>query len=131
MRMIFLNLPVKNLEASKAFFTALDLGFTFNPDFSDDSTACMVIEENVIVMLMTEERFATFINGGIADTSKAVEVLSGFSATSRKEVDDTLAKALAAGGKPWKPNLDMGPMYGCSFQDLDGHVWEMMYMDQG
>lgn len=131
MRMIFLNLPVKNLDASKAFFAALDLGFTFNPDFSDDQTACMVVSEAIFVMLMTEDRFATFINGGIADASKANELLTCLSATSREEVDATLAKALAAGAKPWKPNMEFGPMYGCSFQDLDGHVWEMMFMDQG
>lgn len=131
MRMIFLNFPVKNLEASKAFFAALGLGVTFNPDFSDDETACMVISETIFVMLMTENKFATFINNGITETAKANEVLTCLSATSRAEVDTTLKNALAAGGKPWKPNIEMGPMYGCSFQDPDGHVWEMMFMDQG
>lgn len=131
MRMIFLNFPVKNLEASKAFFSALGLGVTFNPDFSDDETACMVISETIFVMLMTENKFATFINNGIADAASANEVLTCLSATSRAEVDTTLKNALAAGAKPWKPNIEFGPMYGCSFQDPDGHVWEMMFMDQG
>ena len=128
MRMIFVNLPVKSVEASRRFFGAL--GFDFNPQFSNESTACMVIEENIFAMLLEHERFQDFITGAISDATKATEVLTCLSADSRAQVDDTLAKALAAGGKPWKPILDMGPMYGCSFQDLDGHVWELMYMDQ-
>jgi predicted lactoylglutathione lyase len=125
--MIFVNLPVKDLEKSKSFFAAL--GFTFNPLFSDETAACMIIEENIFAMLQTEPKFREFITGEISDATKATEVLTCLSADSRAQVDDTLAKALAAGGKPWKPNIDMGPMYGCSFQDPDGHVWELMYMD--
>ena len=128
MRMIFVNLPVKSVEASRKFFGAL--GFTFNEQFSNENTTCMVIEENIFAMLLEHDRFKDFINGEISDASKATEVLTCLSAGSRAEVDDTLAKALAAGGKPWKPILDMGPMYGCSFQDIDGHVWELMYMDE-
>jgi predicted lactoylglutathione lyase len=128
MRMIFVNLPVQDLEASKRFFAAL--GFTFNPQFTDDSAACMVVDQNIFVMLITHPRFRDFITGEISDATKATEVLTCLSAESRAEVDDLLAKALAAGGKPWKPVMEMGPMYGCSFQDLDGHVWEIMYMDQ-
>lgn len=127
MRMIFVNLPVKNLEASKGFFAAL--GFSFNPDFSDDKSACMIIEENIFAQLLEEDRFREFINNDISDATKAQEVLIALSAGSRAEVDDILAKALAAGGKAWKPIMDMGFMYGCSFQDLDGHVWEVMHMD--
>ena len=127
MRMIFVNLPVKDLEASKAFFAAL--GFTHNPQFSDETAACIVIDENVFVMVMTHAKFGDFITGEISDAHKATEVLTCLSANSREEVDDLLAKALAAGGKPWKPIMDMGPMYGASFQDPDGHVWELMYMD--
>jgi uncharacterized protein len=129
MRMIFVNLPVKDIGKTRAFFAAL--GFTFNPMFSDETTACMVIEENIFAMLLEEPRFRDFINGEISDAHKATEVLTCLSATSRAEVDAMLAKALAAGAKPWKPNTDMGPMYGCSFQDLDGHVWEIMYMEPG
>jgi predicted lactoylglutathione lyase len=128
MRMIFLNLPVKNLAASKTFFDAL--GFAFNPDFTDDSAACMVVDDNIFVMLVSEPRFRDFINGDIADATKATEVLTCLSAASRQEVDDTLAKALAAGAAPWKPVTDHGFMYGCSFQDLDGHVWELVHMVQ-
>lgn len=128
MRMIFVNLPVKDLEATKRFFGAL--GFEFNPDFSDDQAACMVIDDNIFAMLMVEERFADFINGDIADAHTATEVLVALSAGSRQEVDDTIAKALQAGGKPWKPAADQPPMYGGSFQDLDGHVWELVYMEQ-
>jgi predicted lactoylglutathione lyase len=128
MRMIFVNLPVKNLERSKAFFTAI--GFTLNPQFSNDDAACMVIEENIFTMLLTEPFFSGFLAGGeIADATKTTEVLTCLSAGSREEVDDILAKALAAGGKPWKPVMDMGFMYGASFQDPDGHVWELNYMD--
>ncbi|MBZ9656143.1 VOC family protein [Phyllobacterium lublinensis] len=126
MRMIFVNLPVKNLEASKTFFATL--GFSFNPDFSDDKTACMIIADNIYAMLLVEERFREFINNDISDATKAQEVLIALSATSRAEVDDILAKALAGGGKAWKPVQDLGFMYGCSFQDLDGHVWEVMHM---
>ncbi|MDO9417207.1 VOC family protein [Pararhizobium sp.] len=130
MRMIFVNLPVRNVEASKAFFAALDLGFSFNPDFSDEQSACMVITDTIFVMLLEHEKFQGFINTRISDAHTETEVLTCLSATSRAEVDATLANALAAGGKPWKPIMEFGPMYGCSFQDLDGHVWEMMYMDQ-
>ncbi len=127
MRMIFVNLPVKDLEASKTFFGAL--GFTFNPAFTDENAACMVVSDSIFVMLLTEARFRDFITGDICDTTKATEVLTCLSCPSRQEVDDTLAKALAAGAKPWKPNMDYGFMYGCSFQDPDGHVWELMHMD--
>ncbi|MHC2003211.1 VOC family protein [Methylobacterium sp. CM6241] len=127
MRMIFVNLPVKDLEASKTFFDAL--GFTFNPAFTDENAACMVVSDSIFVMLLTEARFRDFITGDICDASKATEVLTCLSCESRQEVDDTLAKALVAGAKPWKPNMDYGFMYGCSFQDPDGHVWELMHMD--
>jgi predicted lactoylglutathione lyase len=127
MRMIFVNLPVKDLPAARAFFT--ELGFEFNATFSDDSCACMVVDQNIFVMLLVEERFRDFINGEIAAPA-ATEVLTCLSADSRRQVDATIAKAIAAGGKPWKPIIEEGPMYGGSFQDLDGHVWELMYMEQ-
>jgi predicted lactoylglutathione lyase len=127
MRMIFVNLPVNDLGKSRAFFAAL--GFSFNPMFSNEDAACMIIDENIFAMLQTHAHFRRFITGEISDATKATEVLTCLSASSRQEVDETLAKALAAGARPWKPNIDMGSMYGCSFQDLDGHVWELMYMD--
>jgi predicted lactoylglutathione lyase len=127
MRMIFVNLPVKNLRASTEFFT--ELGFEFNPEFSDDKAACLIVDENIFVMLLVEERFRDFITGEISDAMRATEVLTALSAESREQVDQTIAKALQAGGKPWKPTIAEGPMYGGSFQDLDGHVWELMYME--
>ncbi len=127
MRSIFVNLPVKDLKASRAFFEALS--FSCNPQFSNDDAACVVIDANVYVMLLTETFFQTFLTGEISDANKATEVLTCLSAESRAEVDELMAKAKAAGARPWKPIMDMGPMYGASFQDLDGHVWELMYMD--
>lgn len=128
MRMIFVNLPVKDLTASRAFFDTL--GFSFNPDYSDENAACMIVEQNIFVMLITEPYFRTFINGEISDATQATEVLTCLSTESREELDQTVAKAIAAGGKAWKPSFEMGPMYGGSFQDLDGHVWELMHMSQ-
>jgi predicted lactoylglutathione lyase len=125
--MIFVNLPVKDLDASRDFFT--ELGFKFSPEFSDDNAACMIVDENIYVMLLVEERFRDFINGEISDATTTTEVLTCLSADSKEHVDDTIAKAIAAGGKAWKPTVDEGFMYGGSFQDLDGHVWELAYME--
>jgi len=127
MRMIFVNLPVKDLDASKRFFEVL--GFKNNPQFTDHTAACMVVEQNICVMLLTHEKFKQFITGPISDAHQATEVLTCLSAQSRAEVDELLGKALAAGAKPWRPVMDFGAMYGASFQDLDGHVWELMWMD--
>ncbi|TGS36183.1 VOC family protein, partial [Mesorhizobium sp. M8A.F.Ca.ET.182.01.1.1] len=92
MRMIFVNLPVKNIETSRAFFTTL--GFTFNPEYSDDRTLCMIVEENIFVMLLQEERFRDFINGDIADAKRSTEVLTCLSAGSREEIDRMIEAAL-------------------------------------
>jgi uncharacterized protein len=129
MRTIFVNLPVKNLTASRTFFA--ELGFHFNREFSDETCACMVVDQNIYVMLLVEERFRDFINGGITDAASATEVINCLSADSRQQVDELVARAIGAGGKPWKPVIEEGPMYGGSFQDLDGHVWELMHMEQG
>ena len=128
MRMIFVNLPVKNLTASRTFFA--ELGFNFNRGFSDETCACMVVDQNIYVMLLAEERFRDFINGEISDAANATEVINCLSADSRQQVDELVARAISAGGKPWKPAIEEGPMYGGSFQDLDGHVWELMHMEQ-
>jgi uncharacterized protein len=128
MRMIFVNLPVKDLNASKEFFSKL--GFSYNNDFTDDSAACMVVEENIFYMLLTEARFKDFINGEISDAHTSTEVLNGLSCESREQVDDLVTRALAGGGKEWKPKQDYGFMYSGSFQDLDGHVWELIHMEQ-
>jgi predicted lactoylglutathione lyase len=126
MRMIFVNLPVKDLKKSIVFFT--ELGFEFNPEFSDDEAACMFVDRNIFVMLLVDNRFRDFINGEISDATKATEVLTCLSADSRAYVDETVAKAITAGGQAWKSTFEEGVMYGGSFQDLDGHVWELMYM---
>ena len=126
--MIFVNLPVTDLAASQAFFS--ELGFSFNPAFSDDSCACMVVDRNIFVMLLARAKFREFINGDISDATRVTEVLTCLTADSREQVDETLARAIAAGGKPLRPVVEDGPMYGASFQDLDGHVWELMHMAQ-
>ena len=128
MRMVFLNFPVSDLAASRAFYAGL--GFSFNEQFSDEKTAAVVVDENIVVMLLTRERFADFVTGPIGDPSAATTQLTALSAGSREEADEMLAKALASGGEPWKPAQDHGFMYGVSFADPDGHVWEVMWMDQ-
>jgi uncharacterized protein len=126
-RMIFVNLPVNDLADSKAFYTGL--GFSINEQFSDEQAACIVVSETIYVMLLVEDRFKDFINGEISDAHQSSEVLLCLSAESRAEVDRLVAAALAHGGKPWKPVLEQGPMYGHSFADPDGHVWEVLYME--
>jgi len=118
---IFVNLPVKDLDKSKEFFTSL--GFTINPQFTDDKAACLVIGENIFAMLLREEFFKTFTNKEIADARKAID------AASRQEVDDLVKKAAQAGGSIYRNPEDHGWMYGHSFADLDGHQWEVLYMD--
>lgn len=129
MRMIYVNLPVKDVNASKGFFA--DLGFEFNPEFSDDNCACMIVDENIFVMFLVEERFRDFINGEIADASSTTEAINCLTVDTREQVDEIVAKAIAAGGKAWRPIMDEGSMYAGSFQDPDGHVWELMHMPQG
>ncbi|WP_243790979.1 VOC family protein [Saccharopolyspora gloriosae] len=125
MPMIFVNLPVKDAQKSRAFFAAL--GFGFNDDFCDENTVCVRIDENIFVMLLEHDRFAEFINGDISDATTTTEVINCLSVDTRDEVDGIIAKAIEAGGEPWKPSTEMGPMYGGSFQDIDGHVWELMH----
>lgn len=127
-KQIFVNLPVKNLDRTKAFFAAL--GYTFNEQFTDANAACMVVQKDSIhVMLLVEEFFKTFTTKSIADTAKSTEVLLCLSCESRAEVDELVAKAKAAGGTTPTEPKDYGFMYGHGFQDLDGHLWELVYMD--
>lgn len=127
-KQIFVNLAVKDLDKSKAFFGAL--GYTFNPKFTDANAACMVIEEGSIhAMLLVEDFFKTFTDKSLTDTSKSTEVLLCLSCESRAEVDEMVAKAVAAGATVPRPPQDYGFMYGHGFQDIDGHLWELMYMD--
>ena len=129
MRWIFVNLPVTDLAAAKAFYSGL--GFGFNEQFSDERTASVVVADNIVVMLLTRDRFADFVPEAdrIGDPSRSTTVLNALSADSREEADDLLARALASGGKPWMPAQDHGFMYGVSFTDTDGHVWEAVWMD--
>ena len=126
MRSLFINLPVADTAASKAFYAAL--GFTHNPEFSDDGTTCVVLSGNLFVMAMERARVQGFIEGEIAPAG-TVEVLHTLSCDSREEVDRLVTKALDAGGRSWKPTNDLGHMYNGSFQDPDGHVWEVVWMD--
>ncbi|MDX2918937.1 MULTISPECIES: VOC family protein [Streptomyces] len=127
-QMIFVNLPVKNLETTVGFFGKL--GFTTNPAFSDDRTACLVISDTIFAMLMTEERFKEFTKKDVADASTATEVILALSADSREKVDEIADAALASGGFPAGETQDLGFMYGRSFQDPDHHIWEVMWMDE-
>ena len=126
MTMIFVNLPVQDLDKSRKFFE--ELGFGFNEQYTDDTAACLVIDENIFAMLLTEAKFKEFINGDIADPS-TTETLLAISVESRDDVDRVANQALAVGGTDWQPPQEHGPMYSRSFQDPDGHVWEVMHMD--
>lgn len=126
-RMMFVNLPVADLPASVAFFTRL--GFHFNPMFTDETATCMVVSEQCFVMLLTPPKFASFSPHPIADARQTTEVLVCLSCTSRAEVDQLVAEAVAAGGQVFRPAQDLGFMYSHGFQDLDGHVWELAWMD--
>lgn len=125
-RMIFVNLPVSDVEAAKAFYTAI--GFKLNPVFTTEDCASIVAEDNIVLMLLGEERFRDFIVNEIAPRD-TTEVLVCFSADTREAVDELCDKALAAGAETWKDPQDYGHMYGRSFRDLDGHVIEVMWMD--
>jgi predicted lactoylglutathione lyase len=124
---IFVNLPVKNLGKSVEFFTSL--GYTFNPKFTDDTATCMIVSDTIFVMLLTEPKFKSFTPKQICDAHKETEVLLCLSAESRAAVDAMVAKAVAAGGSTYKEPQDYGFMYGHGYQDLDGHIWEIAWMD--
>lgn len=125
---LFVNLPVDNLQNSINFFTAL--GFQFNPQYTDENATCMIINGNTFAMLLVKEFFNTFTSKKIIDTSGQTEVILAISASSKTEVDELVQKALAAGGKPFNNPVDHGFMYNWSFQDIDGHLWEVMYMEE-
>jgi uncharacterized protein len=124
---IFVNLPVKNLNHFIDFFTKL--GFSFNAQFTDENATCMIVSENIFVMLLVEDYFKTFTPKEICDATKSTEVLVALSCESRAEVDDMVAKAIAAGGTTYKEPNDMGFMYQHGFQDLDNHIWEIFFME--
>lgn len=126
-KQIYVNLPVKNLERTKEFFASL--GFGFNPQFTNEQAACMVVSDDIYVMLLVESFFQTFTKKPVADASKVTEVLVCLSAESRQAVDDMVARAVAGGGKIPREPQDHGFMYGHAFEDLDGHIWELIYME--
>lgn len=125
---IFVNLPVKDLQKSIDFFTAL--GFTFNPDFTDDTATCMIISENIFAMLLTEKRFSEFTDRPIANAHQTTEVLIAIDQPSKEAVDQMVKKAVAAGGTTYSKPQDHGWMYQHAFADLDGHQWELAWMDE-
>jgi hypothetical protein len=124
---IFVNLPVKDLNRSVEFFTKL--GFKFNPQFTDENATCMIVGEDIFVMLLVEKFFKTFTKKEISDATKNTEVIVALSADSREKVDEMINKVIEAGGIEPKEPQDHGWMYGRSFQDIDGHLWEIFYMD--
>lgn len=126
-RKIFVNLPVRDLDKSVEFFTTL--GFQFNPQFTDDSATCMIVSEEAFVMLLVESRFKDFTKKEVCDSTTHTEAILALSAESREEVDEIVNKALDAGGQPANDPMDQGFMYAWSFQDIDSHLWEVLYMD--
>ena len=126
-QMIFVNLAVNDLEASKKFFT--ELGYSINPRFSDETAASVVISDTIFAMLLTRQKYADFTKKEIVDATKSSEVLLALSAESREKVDELVEKAVAAGGSVTGETQDHGFMYGRAFDDLDGHTWEVAWMD--
>ena len=125
---VFINLPVKDLDKSIAFFTGL--GFSFNPQFTDEKAGCMVISDSIFAMLLTEPYFQTYTIKAVSDAKTSTEVLIALDAASRDEVQQTVAKAQKLGAAIYNDPQDHGWMYVHSFADLDGHQWEFIYMDQ-
>ena len=126
---IYVNLPVKDLKRSTTFFEKL--GFELNSKFSDERATCVVLGENMYAILLVESFFQTFTNKPISDATKSTEVLVCLSCESREKVDDLVKKAIAAGGRAPREPQDQGFMYGHGFEDLDGHIWELIFMEPG
>ncbi len=125
---IFVNLPVKDLNKTVKFFSAL--GFTFNAQFTDENATCMIVDDNIFVMLLVEKYFQTFTKKPVADATKGTEVILSLSAESKQRVDEMVDKAVAAGGTVSSEPQDMGWMYQRGFADLDGHLWEVAFLDE-
>lgn len=124
---IFVNLAVKHLERSKEFFIAL--GYTFNPKFTDDKAACLVISDDIYAMLLREKFFKTFTKKELVDAHHSTEALLALSMDSKAKVDEMFDLAISAGGRQSRPHEDLGFMYSKAFEDLDGHIWELFWMD--
>ncbi|MBI4173828.1 MAG: glyoxalase/bleomycin resistance/extradiol dioxygenase family protein [Candidatus Aenigmarchaeota archaeon] len=125
---IFINLPVKELKRSMDFFTKL--GFSFNPRFTDQNAACLVISDSIYAMLVMEKFFLTFTKKQVCNTATHAETINAIAVGSRQQVDTIMQAALKAGAIEHRPAQDYGWMYGRSFQDLDGHLWEVFHMDE-
>ena len=123
---IFVNLPIADMAKSQAFFRAL--GYSFNPDFTNEKGAALVLGDNLFAMLLVHDFFKTFTGRPVADAKKSTEVIVCLACDSREQVDTLVAKAVAAGGKAPRQPLDHGFMYGHGFEDLDGHIWELVHM---
>jgi predicted lactoylglutathione lyase len=124
---IFVNLPVRDLNKSVAFFTRLD--FKFNPQFTDENATCMIVSEDIFVMLLVEKFFKTFTHKEICDATSSTEVIVSLSVDSRESVDEMIRKAIAAGATTPNEAKDYGFMYQHGFQDLEGHLWEIFFME--
>ncbi|SER19435.1 hypothetical protein SAMN04488038_11935 [Solimonas aquatica] len=124
---VYINLPVKDVQKTRDFFT--QLGFAFNPQFSNELAVCVILSENSCAMLLSHEHFSRFTPHAISDARQVTEVLVCLMLPSRAQVDELVAKAIAAGGSTYKEPEDHGFMYGHGFKDLDGHIWELGYMD--
>jgi uncharacterized protein len=125
---IFVNLPVKDLNKTIDFFTKL--GFKFNPQFTNENATCMIVGDDIFVMLLVEKFFKTFTKKEISDTSKNTEVIVALSVEGRENVDQMINKAIEYGGKESREPQDHGWMYGRGFEDINGHLWEIIYMDE-
>lgn len=126
-QMIFINLATSDLEASKKFFA--ELGYPVNTQFSDDTTASIPLSDTIVVMFHTHQKYGEFTKKQIIDSTTSSEVLLALSSESREKVDELVEKAIAAGGSPTGETQDHGFMYGRAFNDLDGHTWEVVWMD--
>ncbi len=124
---IYVNLPVKHLQRSQDFFASM--GYSFEPRFTDENAACLIIDENIYVMLLSEPFFKGSTPKQVADASKTTEVLMGISAECRERVDERVGMAVGAGGRQYSQPKDYGFMYQHGFEDLDGHMWELVWMD--
>ncbi|MFY9966885.1 MAG: VOC family protein [Nitrososphaeraceae archaeon] len=125
---IFVNLPIKDLNKSVTFFTKL--GFSFNPQFTDENATCMIVGEDIFIMLLVEKFFKSFTKKDVCDTSKNTEAIVALSVESREKVDQMIEKAIEAGGSEPREKQDQGWMYGRSFEDTDGHLWEVFFMEE-
>lgn len=125
---VYINLPVANLDISKRFYAAL--GYSFNPLYTNDVAACLVISDEIHVMLLTKPFFSTFTNKEIIDAQTSAQVMLCLGAESREEVDILVDKAISVGAKPERPTNDHSFMYERSFNDPDGHIWEIMWLDE-